>query len=217
MVDMPLEIDPSCEECVTHEKRQKVLYVHILRAIYGMLMSGLLFYKKFRKAIEGKGYEVNPYDPCVANKMINGKQHTLSWHVDDLKGSHVDPKVNDEFQKWSQKEFGQIKEVTACRGTLHAYLGMTLDYSTPGSVKIDMRDCVKEMIEEFPQDLKGKATTPANDHLFDSSKGQKLGEMKKDVFHSTVAKSLFLTMRSRPDIRLTVAFLVHKSQRTNHL
>ena len=61
--------------------------------------------------MDAKGYEVNPYDPCVANQAIDGKQHTVSWHVDDLKGSHVDPKVNDEFQEWLQKEFGQIKEL----------------------------------------------------------------------------------------------------------
>ena len=31
--------------------------------------------------------------------------------------------------------------------------------------------------------------------------------MKKEVLHSTVAKALFLTMRARPDIRLTTSFL----------
>ena len=35
------------------------------------------------------GFEVNPYDPCVANKMVNGKQMTICWHVDDLKVSNV--------------------------------------------------------------------------------------------------------------------------------
>ena len=34
---------------------------------------------------------VNPHDPCVANKMINhGEQMTVTWHVDDLKISHMD-------------------------------------------------------------------------------------------------------------------------------
>ena len=207
MVDMLLELDPLYEDYVVYEKGNKILYVHILRAIYGMLMSGLLYYKKFRAAIEGRGYEVNDYDSCVANKMINGKQHTVSWHVDDLKASHVDPKVNDEFGKWLQKEFGQIKDVSGTRGKKHVYLGMTLDYSTPGEVKIDMCDYVKSMIEEFPQDLNGKVSTPANDHLFKVDKGKKLGPMKSEVFHAVVAKALFLTMRARPDIRLTVAFL----------
>jgi hypothetical protein len=40
------------------------------------------------------GFVVNPYDWCVTNKTINGKQCTiLIWHVDDLKVSHVDPDV----------------------------------------------------------------------------------------------------------------------------
>ena len=36
------------------------------------------------------GFVVNPYDPCVANKMVNGSQMTVTWHVDDLKLSHVE-------------------------------------------------------------------------------------------------------------------------------
>ena len=39
---------------------------------------------------------LNPYDNCVANKIINGSQFTIVWHVDDLKLSHVDP---DEVTK----------------------------------------------------------------------------------------------------------------------
>ena len=207
MVDMLLEIDETYRGYVVMENGQKTLYVHILRAIYGMLMSGLLFYKKFRASIERIGYEVNPYDPCVANKIINGKQHTISWHVDDLKSSHVDPKVNDDFQQWLQKEYGQVKEITATRGKRHVYLGMTLDYSTPGEVKVDMIDYVKEMLEEFPQDLNGKSATVANEKLFDTTRGKPLGPMKAEAFHAMVAKALFLTMRARPDIRLAVAFL----------
>jgi hypothetical protein len=28
---------------------------------------------------------------------LNGKQHMVTWHVDNIKSSHIDPKVNDEF------------------------------------------------------------------------------------------------------------------------
>ena len=71
MVDMLLEIDPSYKDFLVHEKGQKVPCVHIFRATCGMLMSGLLFYKKFRAALEAKGHNVNPCDPCVANKVIS--------------------------------------------------------------------------------------------------------------------------------------------------
>ena len=34
------------------------------------------------------GFTLNPYDPCVANKMIDGHQMTVTWHVIDLKILH---------------------------------------------------------------------------------------------------------------------------------
>ena len=53
-----------------------------------MLKSALLFYQKLRDDLERNGFQNNPYDPCVANKMIDGEQMTNVWHVDDLKVSH---------------------------------------------------------------------------------------------------------------------------------
>ena len=49
------------------------------------------------------GFEVNPYDPCVANKLINGSQMTVTWHMDDLKISHKDEKEVTEFLKICEK------------------------------------------------------------------------------------------------------------------
>ena len=91
---------PTYQSFVIFENGQQVLYVKLLKAIYGTLEAAFLFYKKLRKDFEENGYKVNLYDPCVANKPINGKQHTIMWHVDDLMASHVDPKVNDNFIKW---------------------------------------------------------------------------------------------------------------------
>jgi hypothetical protein len=42
------------------------------KAIYGLLRSALLFYKKLVADLEGDGFVINPYDPCVANKTIKG-------------------------------------------------------------------------------------------------------------------------------------------------
>ena len=96
MVDMLTEIDSELyQPYVTYKGKSKVLYVHILKAIYRMLKSEFLFYKKLRKDLELIGFVVNPYDPCMANCMVNGKQQTVVWHIDDLKSSHMDPKVNN--------------------------------------------------------------------------------------------------------------------------
>jgi hypothetical protein len=124
-----------------------VLYVEVLKALYGMLQASLLFYKKLGKDLEEIGFTVNPYDPCVANRIVNGKQHTVTSHVDDLKSSHVDPKVNTEFLQWLESKYGDPKlaRVKAVRGKKHNYLAMNLDYSIPGKLKVDMVNYVKKM------------------------------------------------------------------------
>jgi len=54
-----------------------LLCLEISKALCGMIVSSLLFCRKLRNALEKLGFKVNPYDICVANKMINGKQFTL--------------------------------------------------------------------------------------------------------------------------------------------
>jgi hypothetical protein len=111
------------------------------KALYGMLQSALLYYKKFKKDIEQIGFEVNPYDPCVANQMVNGNQHTITWHVDNIKSSHVEKTVNDEFLHWLKAMYANngIGEIKVSRGKIHEYLGMTLDFSESEKLKLDMK------------------------------------------------------------------------------
>ena len=122
---------PTYQSYIIFENGQKVLYVKLLKAIYSTLEAALLFYKKLRKDLEEDGYKVNPYSPCVANKIINGKQHTIMWHVDDLMASHVDPKVNNNFIKWVQTKYKdkEIGKVKVTFGKTHHYLGMTFDFN----------------------------------------------------------------------------------------
>jgi hypothetical protein len=105
LVGMLVELNPKLYgPYVVYERNRQntVLYVQVMRAIYGMLEAAILWYKKFRGELEQKGFKFNPYDPCVANCTEKGSQHTLLFHVDDLKSSHKDSKVNDQFDKWLQ-------------------------------------------------------------------------------------------------------------------
>jgi len=212
LVDMLVELDPDLYgPFVTYERNEKILYVQMLMALYGMLISSLLYYKKFRKDIESIGFKVNPYDPCVANRYVNGKQHTVLWHVDDLKSSHVDPKVNDKFLLWLEKTYSsdKIGKVKAVRGKVHDYLAMKLDYSEPGKVAIDMIDYVKNMVEDFPEELTAQgARHPWSDNLFKVDETSPLlPKQKAEDFHTFVAKTLFVLKRSRIDVIPAVAFL----------
>ena len=82
LVDILCEICPGVyDNFVIYEGKQKVLYVRILKALYGTMIASILYYKKFRKYIKSIGFEVNLYDICVANIMVNGKQHTVLLYL----------------------------------------------------------------------------------------------------------------------------------------
>ena len=67
----------------------------------------MLFWKNLSTTLKSWGFEINTYDWCVANKMINCKQITIAWHVDDLKISHVDPEVVTEIIEKLDRKYGK--------------------------------------------------------------------------------------------------------------
>ena len=71
------------------EKGGRVFYLCLQKALFSMIKSALLFYRKLIKELKDMGFEINPYYPCVANKLLNGTQMAARWHVDDLMISHV--------------------------------------------------------------------------------------------------------------------------------
>jgi hypothetical protein len=216
LVDLLVEMAPETYgPYVVFEKGKKVLYVQVIKALYGMLIASLLWYKKFRKDLEKNGFVFNPYDACVANRTVKNKQHTIRFHVDDVKSSHIDPQVNDEFLKWLNKMYGSYGEVKATRGKVHDYLGMTFDYSVKGKVKVQMIDYVEGMLDEFPIKIEGTAQTPAAEDLFAEGKGEKLNKQDAQTFTTFVYKGLFACKRARPDIHTAISSLCTRVKSPN--
>ena len=72
--ELVVNMDPEVYmKYIVMEKGKMVLYVQILKVLYGCLRSALLFCNKLLVDLESRGFELNPYDPCVVNKTINGK------------------------------------------------------------------------------------------------------------------------------------------------
>ena len=106
------------------ENDEAVLYVRLMTALYGCLQSVMMFYNRLVVDLESVGFELNPYDPCVANNTINGQQFTAIWHVEDLKVSQKYPKQVTKFLEWLK---GIYRDILTTRGTKNYYLGMQLD------------------------------------------------------------------------------------------
>ena len=167
--------------------------------------------------MEEIGFEFNPYDPCVANRHVNGKQQTIRFHVDDLLLSHIDPRVNGDFFDWMQNKYREIKPVKSTRRKIHKYLGMTLDLTKKGKVKIRLADYVKRLLKDFPIkfDKSQVSVTPAANNLLDIGKGEGLNDEKREIFYSFVTKGMFVSKRARLDIAPTISVLATRVQKSN--
>jgi hypothetical protein len=101
--------------------------------------------------------------------------------------------------------------MTVSRGNVHNYLGMTLDYTVRGQVKITMFDYVDEILTAFDKAEPkggGTKTSAAPDSLFKLDEScEKLKQDKAVEFHNLVAKTLYSTKRARPDTCTVIAFL----------
>jgi hypothetical protein len=85
---------------VVIENQKKVLYVVQKNFLYGTVQAALLFWEDLsRFLIEELGFTMNPYNRCVVNKIIKGKQCTIIWHVDDLKLSHMRQSMLEDITK----------------------------------------------------------------------------------------------------------------------
>jgi hypothetical protein len=91
---------------VVKERNKNVLYIQLKKALYGTLRTSLLFWKKLTEVLQGWGFIINPYDWCVANKVITENQCNIVWHVDDLKISHKSPGNVDSIIDQLKEEFG---------------------------------------------------------------------------------------------------------------
>jgi hypothetical protein len=117
-VDIMCGVNPEYLRDVRLENGKKVLYLRILKALYGCIESALLWYSLYVSTLKGMGFVINPYGRCVANAMIDGKQCTVLWYVDDNKLSHMNEGVLTEVIEKIKVYFG---ELVVSRGRKHTF------------------------------------------------------------------------------------------------
>ena len=204
-VDIMCTVNVKYKSFVTIEQGKRVLYLQLLKALYGCVRSALLWYELFSGTLKEMGFELNPYDPCIANKLIEGNQCTIAWYVDDNKISHVKESVVTAIITKIEEKFGKM---TVTRGKQHVFLGMNICFKENGTLSIGMKGYIEEAVAEFGEDVSRPATTPAGRGIFEvDDKALPLEKTKADVYHKVVAKLLYVSHRGRPDIQLAIAFM----------
>ncbi len=94
-------------------------------------------------------------------------------------------------------------KLTMCTGMKHDYLGVDLEFCEDGNLRVSMAKYLEKLIEEFPELIVGRATTPAGDRLFDmrdAKEARQLEEERLIALHHNTAQLLFMATRARQDI-----------------
>jgi hypothetical protein len=208
---MMIQIGPQVyRKYVSVDKKwKKLLYVKLQKVLYGLMRASLLFYRKLQKEFKAYGLQVNPYNPCVANMETKSrKQLTVIWHVDDLMALCEDDFELTKFLCYLGKIYGT--KLSMHTGQKHKYWGMDIEFNEDGTLEDSMITYLKNVIEQFPEEISGRASSLAAEHLFgvrNESKARVLEEERALAFHHMVAQLLFMCMRARQDIQTAVAFL----------
>ena len=70
VVDILCETKPEYKKFVVLENGKKTLYMQLMKALYGCIKSALLWYELFTGELRKMGFELNPYNKCVANSAL---------------------------------------------------------------------------------------------------------------------------------------------------
>jgi hypothetical protein len=195
------EVDPSFKRYL---RADGTIVVLLKKALYGCIESAKLWYDFLTDTLAKEGFQVNPLEPCVMNKTVQGKQCTVVIYIDDLKFTSQDESITISAIAALEKRFDCKLSVTS--GKQHDYLGMHWDYSVDGEVKITMKGFTDDILSDCT--INGIASSPAANHLFQVREDSvKLSQSSKEQFHTLVAKLLYLAKRVRPDLLLAISFL----------
>ena len=112
------------------ENGQKVLYVHLQKALYGIIWASLLLYQKTLKYMDSQGLEINLYDSCVVNNTMNRNHMTIIYHMGYFKIFHMESKEATQINECMKIVYG--KDMQVSQRKKHKYLVMALNSSIPG-------------------------------------------------------------------------------------
>jgi hypothetical protein len=177
------------------------LICQVTKALYGLIQAALLWYKRLTKKLKEEGFVENGVDPCVMNKMVNGKQVTIVIYVDDLLVLALERESLEWVATMLKKEFNGVEYKIADE---LSYLGMVIQRFPGKGVRVSMQHYLEGILEYY-----GKALcdyiTPAKADLFKVVEAEASEEQSK--FHTTTAKLLFMAKRTRPEVLLAVQYL----------
>ena len=200
---MLVEMYPELEQYLDDQGK---LTAECLKALYGLIESGKLWYDTIKEKLLKNGYVQNPYEPCTFNKWHADKQvqSTIGVYVDDLITTCKDTAIAESIVTWLESEFDELK---VTRGDVHKFTGMVFDFRAPKKLKITMKKGLEDIIKR--NKITGTVATPSTAELFQiDPESPRLDKEEAEKFHSEVASISYVVKRIKPECLTVTSFLL---------
>jgi Reverse transcriptase (RNA-dependent DNA polymerase) len=198
LVALILELWPELKVFVHVDGK---LYVRVQRALYGLIQSALLWYLHLTEHLKRLGFVQNEHDQCVYNMMRKGKEITVVIYVDDLL---VTTELQENMDWMTQQLRDKYKEVSHEQKDKMSYLGMVVEREAD-HIALSMTNYIKETLKIYGKDVR-KVATPGKLDMYDKEPSVEKSA-NKELFHTVVARLLYLGKRTRADILTAVQHL----------
>jgi len=174
------------------------LVVEVLKGLYGLVESRYTWYNRLVSLLESLGFVLYENDKCV----IKMGDVSLVIYVDDLLLTG-DGEVLNQICDMIEKEFGDCKRNTNKKIT---FIGMDFEMKNGGvSVKINLDKIIGTTV--------GTADTPCPNHVLAISEdAEVLTQDNAEKVHSMMAKLLYISKRTRPEISFVINLLCTRVQ-----
>ena len=169
--------------------------------MYGCVQSSKLWYNLLTSILGGRGYVVSENDPCVMRRVVDGMIFIILIYVDDLLIFASQAEV-DGLRDLLTASFSAI---TMMIGNELSYLGMQIEWTSNG-FQVSMEFYIEQMLLGWPGVLLRAGPGTKDTYKIDEV-SQRLAEKERVLFHSTVARVLYLAKHVRPDALTVVSFL----------
>ena len=88
---------------------------------------------------------------------------------------------------------------------------MIFEKLSNSTIKVSMEGYINKILEELK--VEGTVINPSNPNLFNiDNKSEILNEENKKLYHSTIAKLLYVSKRTRIDIATTISYLCTRAK-----
>ena len=198
---MVVALDSSYSRFLRHDG---TLDVKLDRALYGCVESAYQWGEHIKGTLLHAGFIQNSHEVCCYNKSYGDIQITVVIHVDDLLITCVSQEyINDLIDVLTSK----YKDIHVVAGKEVGYLGLWFNFNFEGEVRITAPGFTNDLLSKCRKP--GFAVTPATENLFlvRNDVMPPISQEDKNYFHSYVAKLLYISKRTRPDILVATLLL----------